>query len=68
MTGPQRASHEKSPDRERRIVPALVERRLAQQRGDAVVVPWASGAGGLEGCVEALVCRLPDGAAAGRAS
>jgi hypothetical protein len=68
VTDPQRASYEKSPDRERRIVPALAERRPVRQRGDAIVVPWASGAGGLEYREEMMGCRLPDGAAGTRAS
>lgn len=42
--------------------------RLALQRGDAAVVAWASGAWGLEGPIEAIVCRPPDSAAALRAT
>lgn len=38
--------------------------RLPLRRGDAVVVPWASGAWGVEGRIEALACRPPDRAAA----
>ena len=42
--------------------------RFALRRGDAVIVPWASGAWGVEGRVEALVCRPPDPAASLRAT
>jgi len=42
--------------------------RLELRRGDAVVAPWASGAWGLEGRIEALVCRPPDPADAPRAT
>lgn len=37
--------------------------RLALRRGHAAVVPWASGAWGLQGPIEAIVCRPPDSAA-----
>lgn len=38
--------------------------RLALRRGDAAVVPWASGPWRLEGHVETVACRPPDPAAA----
>ena len=42
--------------------------RLGLRRGDAAIVPWASGSWRLDGGIEAIACRPPDPADAMRAT